>query len=44
MFAQGTSGCVFGEIPRHLSCGFSDDLNEMDQREPKVFVRIVRRA
>jgi len=30
------------ELPGYLSPGFADDLDEMNQCEPKVLVRVVR--
>ena len=30
------------EVGGHLPCGLTDDLNEMNQREAKILVRVVR--
>jgi hypothetical protein len=37
-------GMPVGELAGHVARGFPDDLNEMDQCQPKVFVRDLRLA
>ena len=37
-------GMSVGELPRRLPRGFANDLNEMNQREATVLVRIIRLA